>query len=165
MDGLARTEIPAAELKGKIDPLAMRSFFRYAERHKGVVFMSHATAAKVGGDFDGDNFQIMPISKEYRPLTEIRSPNRDWSDLTPLVEQVRREGWGQEVTTPKVKRRLATHVAPERPGDVTGRNRPWLVENHCCWRSVYRYPFFWSARKIICDTLKWFSVCVVVNKS
>ncbi len=89
--------------------------------------MSHATAAKVGGDFDGDNFQIMPVSRQHRPLAEIRNPNRDWSDLTPLVEQVRREGWGQEVTTPKVKRRLATHVAPERPEDVTDRNRPWLA--------------------------------------
>ena len=111
----------------RIDPATMRAFFRYAQRHKGVAFMSHATAAKVGGDFDGDNFQIMPISKEYRPLTEIERPNRDWSDLTPLADQARREGWGQGVITPKVKRRLATHVAPERPEEVTGGNRPWLA--------------------------------------
>ncbi|MBN1136830.1 MAG: hypothetical protein JXM73_09600, partial [Anaerolineae bacterium] len=114
-------------LSGRIDPVAMRSFFKYTRQHGGVVFMSHATAAKVGGDFDGDNFQIMPVSRQHKPLAEIRNPNRDWSDLTPLVEQVRREGWGQEVTTPKVKRRLATHVAPERSEDVTGRNRPWLA--------------------------------------
>jgi hypothetical protein len=114
-------------LGGRIDPLTMRSFFKYAQQHKGVVFMSHATAAKVGGDFDGDNFQIMPVSKQHKPLAEIRNPNRDWSDLTPLVEQVHREGWSQEVTTAKVKRRLATHVAPERPEDVTDRNRPWLA--------------------------------------
>jgi hypothetical protein len=114
-------------LGGRIDPVTMRSFFKYAQQHKGVVFMSHATAAKVGGDFDGDNFQIMPVSRQYRPLAEIRNPNRDWSDLTPLVDQVRCEGWGQEVTTAKVKRRLATHIAPERPEDVTDRNRPWLA--------------------------------------
>jgi hypothetical protein len=114
-------------LGNRIDPVTMRSFFKYAEQHKGVVFMSHATAAKVGGDFDGDNFQIMPVSRQYKTLAEIRNPNRDWSDLLPLVDQVRREGWGQEVTTAKVKRRLATHVAPERPEDVTDRNRPWLA--------------------------------------
>jgi hypothetical protein len=60
----------------------------------------------------------MPVTR-YKPLDEIASPNHDWSDLAPLADQVRREGWGQEATTPKVKRRLATHVAPERPQDVT----------------------------------------------
>jgi hypothetical protein len=102
------------------------SFFLYTRRHKGAVFMSHATAKRVGGDFDGDVFQLMPVTR-YRPLDEIARPNRDWSDLAPLAGQVRREGWGQETTTPKVKRRLATHVAPERPQDVTEGNRKWLA--------------------------------------
>jgi hypothetical protein len=102
------------------------SFFLYARKHKGVVFMSHATAKRVGGDFDGDNFQIMPVTS-HKLLHEIAHPNRDWSDLAPLVDQVRREGWGSMGTTPKVKRRLATHVAPEEPGEVTGENRKWLA--------------------------------------
>jgi hypothetical protein len=102
------------------------SFFLYARRHKGVVFMSHATAKRVGGDFDGDNFQIMPVTP-HELLEEIAHPNRDWSDLAPLVDQVRQEGWGSLGTTTKVKRRLATHVAPERPEEVTGENRKWLA--------------------------------------
>jgi len=102
------------------------SFFLYARKHKGVVFMSHATARRVGGDFDGDVFQLMPVTP-HKPLDEIAHPNRDWSDLAPLVDQVRREGWGSMGTTPKVKRRLATHVAPERPEEVTGENRKWLA--------------------------------------
>ena len=102
------------------------SFFLYARKHKGAVFMSHATAKRVGGDFDGDVFQLMPVTR-YKPLDQIDKPNRDWSDLAPLADQVRREGWGQETTTPKVKRRLATHVAPERPQDVTEGNRKWLA--------------------------------------
>ncbi len=102
------------------------SFFLYARRHKGAVFMSHATAKRVGGDFDGDVFQLMPVTR-HKPLDQIDKPNRDWSDLAPLADQVRREGWGQETTTPKVKRRLATHVAPERPQDVTEGNRKWLA--------------------------------------
>jgi hypothetical protein len=102
------------------------SFFLYARRHKGAVFMSHATAKRVGGDFDGDVFQLMPVTP-YKPLDQIDKPNRDWSDLAPLADQVRREGWGQEITTPKVKHRLATHVAPERPQDVTEGNRKWLA--------------------------------------
>jgi hypothetical protein len=102
------------------------SFFLYARRHKGVVFMSHATAKRVGGDFDGDNFQLMPVTS-HKPLDEIAHPTRDWSDLAPLVDQVRREGWGSMGTTPKVKRRLATHVAPERPEEVTAENRKWLA--------------------------------------
>jgi len=102
------------------------SFFLYARKHKGVVFMSHATAKRVGGDFDGDNFQIMPVTP-HKPLEEIAHPTRDWSDLAPLVGQVRREGWGSSGTTPKVKRRLATHVAPERPEEVTAENRKWLA--------------------------------------
>jgi hypothetical protein len=108
-----------------IDPATMRSFFRYAEGHKGVVFMSHATAKRVGGDFDGDVFQVMPVTP-HKPLDEIKNPNREWSDLAPLVDQVRREGWGSQGTTPKVKRRLATHVAPEQPKKVTPDNRKWL---------------------------------------
>lgn len=102
------------------------SFFLYARRHKGAVFMSHAAAKRVDGDFDGDVFQLMPWTR-YRPLDQIDRPNRDWSDLAPLADQVHRGGWGQETTTPKVKRRLATHVAPERPQDVTEGNRKWLA--------------------------------------
>jgi hypothetical protein len=64
----------------------------------------------------------MPVT-HYKPLDEIARPSREWSDLAPLADQVRREGWGQETTTPKVKRRLATYVAPERPQDVTEGNR------------------------------------------
>jgi hypothetical protein len=111
---------------GEVEEGRFLSFFLYARKHKGVVFMSHATAKRVGGDFDGDNFQIMPITP-HKPLEEIAHPNRDWSDLAPLVDQVRREGWGSLGTTPKVKRRLATHVAPERPQDVTATNRRWLA--------------------------------------
>ncbi|MGD8463016.1 MAG: winged helix-turn-helix domain-containing protein [Anaerolineae bacterium] len=109
------------------------SFFLYARRHKGAVFMSHATAKRVGGDFDGDVFQLMPVT-HHKPLDQsqrhssgIDKPNRDWSDLAPLADQARREGWGQETTTPKVKRRLVTHVAPERSEDVTEGNRKWLA--------------------------------------
>jgi hypothetical protein len=102
------------------------SFFLYARKHKGVVFMTHATAKRVGGDFDGDVFQVMPVTP-HKLLDEIKDPNRDWSDLAPLVDQVRREGWGSEGTTAKVKRRLATHVAPESPDKVTAENRPWLA--------------------------------------
>jgi hypothetical protein len=102
------------------------SFFLYARKHKGAVFMSHATAKRVGGDFDGDVFQLMPVTP-HKSLDQIDKPNRDWSDLAPLADQVRREGWGQETTTPKVKRRLTTHVAPERPEDVTEGNRKWLA--------------------------------------
>ncbi len=102
------------------------SFFLYARRHKGAVFMSHATAKRVGGDSNGDVFQLMPGTR-YKPLDQIDKPNRDWSDLAPLADQVHREGWGQETTTPKVKRRLATHLAPERPQDVTEGNRKWLA--------------------------------------
>ncbi|MDD3827097.1 MAG: hypothetical protein PHY79_14115 [Anaerolineae bacterium] len=102
------------------------SFFLYARKHEGVVFMSHDTAKRVGGDFDGDNFQIMPVTP-HKPLDEIAHPTRDWSDMAPLVDQVRREGWGSMGTTPKVKRRLATHVAPERPEDVTAGNCKWLA--------------------------------------
>ncbi len=101
-------------------------FFRYARGHKGVVFMSHATAKRVGGDFDGDAFQFMPVTR-HKPLEEIKNPNRDWSDLAPLADQARREGWGEGEITPKVKRRLATHVAPERPEEVTADNRKWLA--------------------------------------
>ena len=101
-------------------------FFRYAREHEGVAFMSHATAKRVGGDFDGDVFQLMPVTP-HKPLGEIAKLNRDWSDLAPLVGQVRREGWGQGEITPKVKRRLATHVAPERPEEVTVENRRWLA--------------------------------------
>jgi len=101
-------------------------FFRYAREHKGVVFVSHATAKRVGGDFDGDVFQLMPVTP-HKPLEEIARPERDWSDLALLADQVRREGWGSEGTTPKVKRRLATHVAPERPEDVTDESRTWLA--------------------------------------
>ncbi|MBN1658943.1 MAG: hypothetical protein JXA93_11100, partial [Anaerolineae bacterium] len=115
-----------SEMRAKIDALAMRSFFRYAERHQGVVFMSHGTAKRVGGDFDGDVFQVMPVTP-YKPLDEIKNPNHDWSDLVPLVDQVRREGWGEQGTTTKVKRRLATHVAPERPVKVNETNRRWLT--------------------------------------
>jgi hypothetical protein len=68
----------------------------------------------------------MPVAR-YKPLDQIDKPNRDWSDLAPLADQVRREGWGQKTTTPKVKRRLATHVAPERPQDITEGNRKWLT--------------------------------------
>ncbi len=102
------------------------SFFLYARKHKGAVFMSHDTAKRVGGDFDGDVFQLMPVTR-HKPLDEISRPNRDWSDLAPLADQVRREGWGQETTTPKVKRRLATHVAPEQLEEVTDDNRKWLA--------------------------------------
>jgi hypothetical protein len=109
-----------------LDERDLARFFRYAGKHKGAVFMSHATAKRVGGDFDGDVFQLMPVTR-HKPLTEIPRPNRDWSDLAPLADQVRREGWGQETTTPKVKRRLATHVAPERPEVVTDKNRRWLA--------------------------------------
>ena len=80
----------------------------------------------MGGDFDGDVFQVMPVTP-YKPLDEIKNPNHDWSDLAPLVDQVRREGWGEQGTTPKVKRRLATHVAPESPDKVTEKNRRWLA--------------------------------------
>ena len=109
-----------------LDERDLARFFRYAGKHKGAVFMSHATAKRVGGDFDGDVFQLMPVTR-HKPLAEIPRPNRDWSDLAPLADQVRREGWGQETTTPKVKRRLATHVAPERSEDVTDKNRRWLA--------------------------------------
>lgn len=115
------------------------SFFLYTRRHKGAVFMSHATAKRVGGDFDGDVFQLMPVTR-YKPLDEIDKPNRDWSDLVPLADQVRREGWGQETTTPKVKRRLATHVAPERPQDVTEANRKWLA-SAAIHQGGHREPF------------------------
>jgi hypothetical protein len=108
-----------------LDERDLARFFRYAGKHNGALFMSHATAKRVGGDFDGDVFQLMPVTR-HKPLAEIPRPNRDWSDLAPLADQVRREGWGQETTTPKVKRRLATHVAPERPEDVTDRTRQWL---------------------------------------
>ncbi len=109
-----------------LDERDLARFFRYAGKHKGAVFMSHATAKRVGGDFDGDVFQLMPVTR-HKPLAEIARPNRDWSDLAPLADQVRREGWGQETTTRKVKRRLATHVAPEKPEDVTDKNRRWLA--------------------------------------
>jgi len=102
------------------------SFFLYARKHRGAVFMSHATAKRVGGDFDGDVFQLMPVTS-HKPLDQIDKPNRDWSDLAPLADQVRRERWGQETTTPKVKRRLASHVAPEQPGEVTADSRKWLI--------------------------------------
>jgi hypothetical protein len=115
------------------------SFFLYARRHNGAVFMSHATAKRVGGDFDGDVFQLMPVTR-YRPLDQIDRPNRDWSDLAPLADQVRREGWGQETTTPKVKRRLATHVAPERLQDVTEGNRKWLA-SAAIHQGGHREPF------------------------
>ncbi len=115
------------------------SFFLYARRHKGAVFMSHATAKRVGGDFDGDVFQLMPVTR-HKPLDQIDKPNRDWSDLAPLADQVRREGWGQETTTPKVKRRLATHVAPERPQDVTEGNRKWLA-SAAIHQGGHREPF------------------------
>jgi hypothetical protein len=101
--------------------------------------MSHATAKRVGGDFDGDVFQLMPVTR-YRPLDQIDRPNRDWSDLAPLADQVRREGWGQETTTPKVKRRLATHVAPERLQDVTEGNRKWLA-SAAIHQGGHREPF------------------------
>ena len=121
-------ELRAAGFQPADDAEAGRitSFFLYARKHKGVVFMSHPTAAKLGGDFDGDNFQVMPVSPEYKPLDQIEHPNRDWSDLTPLADQARREHWGQGVITTKVKRRLATHVAPERPEDVAGKKGLWL---------------------------------------
>jgi len=109
-----------------LDERQVSRFFRYAREHQGVVFMSHATAKRVGGDFDGDVFQLMPVTP-YKPLAEIDHPNRDWSDLAPLADQVRREGWGQGEITPKVKRRLATHVAPERPEEVNAENRQWLA--------------------------------------
>ncbi len=109
-----------------LDERQVSRFFRYAREHQGVVFMSHATAKRVGGDFDGDVFQLMPVTA-YKPLEEIANPYRDWSDLAPLVDQVRREGWGQGEITPKVKRRLATHVAPEQPEEVTAGNRKWLA--------------------------------------
>jgi hypothetical protein len=114
------------EAPGEAEEGRILSFFLYARRHKGAVFMNHATAKRVGGDFDGDVFQLMPVT-HYKPLDQIDRPNREWSDLAPLADQVRRERWGQETTTPKVKRRLATHVAPERPEDITGKNRPWLA--------------------------------------
>jgi hypothetical protein len=76
----------------------------------------------------------MPVTR-YRPLDQSDKPNRDWSDLAPLADQVRRdpsgmlrEGWGQE-TTPKVKRCLATHVVPERPQHITEGNRKWLASS------------------------------------
>ena len=53
---------------------------------------------------------------------------------------MRREGWGQETTTPKVKRRLATHVAPERPQDVTEGNRKWLA-SAAIQQGGHREPF------------------------
>jgi hypothetical protein len=109
-----------------LDEREVSRFFRYAREHEGVAFMSHATAKRVGGDFDGDVFQLMPVTL-HKPLDEIAKPNRDWSDLAPLVDQVRSEGWGQGEITPKVKRRLATHVAPERPEEVTAGNRRWLA--------------------------------------
>ena len=37
-----------------------------------------------GGDFDGDVFQLMPVTR-HKPLEEIGKPNRDWSDLVPLA--------------------------------------------------------------------------------
>jgi len=114
-------QVPSEAEQGRI-----LSFFLYTRRHKGAVFMSHATAKRVGGDFDGDVFQLMPVTS-HKPLADIDKPNRNWSDLAPLVDQVRREGWGQDTTTPKVKRRLATHVAPESPQDVTEDNRKWLA--------------------------------------
>ena len=52
---------------------AWRRFFRYAGKHKGAVFMSHATAKRVGGDFDGDVFQLMPVTP-HKPLAEIAQP-------------------------------------------------------------------------------------------
>jgi hypothetical protein len=113
-------------LETGLDQREVSRFFRYAREHQGVAFMSHATAKRVGGDFDGDVFQLMPVTP-YKPLEEIARPNRDWSDLAPLVDQVRREGWGQGEITPKVKRRLATHVAPERPEEITAENRRWLA--------------------------------------
>jgi hypothetical protein len=111
---------------GEVEEGRILGFFLYARRHKGAVFMSHDTAKRVGGDFDGDVFQLMPVTR-HKPLDEVEHPNRDWSDLAPLVDQVRREGWGRETTTSKVKRRLATHVAPERPEQVTAENRKWLA--------------------------------------
>jgi hypothetical protein len=114
------------KLEVGLDERNLARFFRYARKHQGAVFMSHATAKRVGGDFDGDVFQLMPVTR-HKPLAEISKPNRDWSDLAPLADQVRREGWGQETTTPKVKRRLATHVAPEQPEEVTEDNRLWLT--------------------------------------
>ncbi|MBN1139030.1 MAG: hypothetical protein JXM73_20765, partial [Anaerolineae bacterium] len=90
-------------LETGLDEREVSRFFRYAREHQGVAFMSHATAKRVGGDFDGDVFQLMPVTP-CKPLEEISRPNRDWSDLAPLVDQVRREGWGQGEITPKVKR-------------------------------------------------------------
>jgi hypothetical protein len=113
-------------LQTGLDEREVSRFFRYAREHEGVAFMSHATAKRVGGDFDGDVFQLTPVTP-YKPLDEIARPNRDWSDLAPLVDQVRREGWGQGEITPKVKRRLATHVAPERPEDVAADNHRWMA--------------------------------------
>ena len=113
-------------LETGLDEREVSRFFRYAREHEGVAFMSHATAKRVGGDFDGDVFQLMPVTA-HKPLNEIAKPNRDWSDLAPLVDQVGREGWGQGEITPKVKRRLATHVAPERAEEVTDENRRWLA--------------------------------------
>jgi hypothetical protein len=112
-------------LETKLDECDVSRFFRYARGHKGVVFMSHATAKRVGGDFDV--FQLTPVTR-HKPLDQIDKPNRDWSDLAPLADQVRREGWGG--ITPKGKRRLATHVAPERPEEVTADNHKGLCINN-----------------------------------
>ena len=84
----------------------------------------------------------MANCRQHGQLTS-RYPIRthhDWSDLAPLADQVRREGWGQETTTPKVKHRLATHVAPEGPEDVTEANRKWLA-SAAIHQGGHREPF------------------------
>jgi len=48
------------ELAGDKDT---RAFFGYARQHKGVAYLSHQTAALVGGDFDGDTGQHIPLPK------------------------------------------------------------------------------------------------------
>jgi hypothetical protein len=116
---IARKE--SSEEQGR--ELEERAFFGYARRHKGVAYLSHQTAKLVGGDFDGDTGQHIPIPRQYKPFEEIERPDRDFSNLYPIFQRMKEEGWGQVETTEKIKRRLATHWAPEDETELTEDNQ------------------------------------------
>ena len=71
-----------------------RQLTRWARHYRGCVWMSHQTAARVGGDFDGDFYQVIPAA--------------DFPTITACIRRFHHRKEYQVPDIPKVKTRHAS---------------------------------------------------------
>ncbi len=131
----SENELAGLQLLEAVRNPHLAAFWDYANEHDGCVFMSQRTAALVGGDFDGDQGQIVYVGDEHKSYSQLKDEVRSrkdlkkyHNDLHPLWRNAKDLKWfGIAEEHGKSKRRLSTHYAPENETGHNSENESYLA--------------------------------------